>query len=161
MYAETLMPIREQIALSHRAAIDSYHQVGSWFDAPTRKMILEEFRFADAGSCAVCSIQKNALSPYSHKGEHESITALPSIVVEVIHKLATDSGRLTERWFKEVLDQGLSAEEYIEILGCVATAIVLDTFAFGIGASQLEPQEPVQTERPSKTINPDVIKEDA
>lgn len=161
MYSNTSLPIREGIASSHQVALASFSQTGTWFDGVAREKILKEFRFADSGDCELCQKQKAALSPYTHNGTHDSVTDLPEVILDVIHRIATDSGRLTESWFKSVLAKGLLPEEYVEILGCVATAIVLDTFAVGVGVSQSTPEGTPETTEPTRTKNPGVVKEDA
>ncbi len=161
MYSNTDLPIREGINQSHKAAIESFHTTGTWFDGISREKILREFRFADANSCETCRKHKLALSPYTDQGPHQFVTDLPKEMVEVIHRLTTDSGRLTEKWFRGVLDSGLSQEQYIEILGCVATAITLDTFALAIDVGLKLPVEKIDMSEPSMIRNPAVVREDA
>jgi hypothetical protein len=99
-----------------------------------------------------------ALSPFITKGDHDSVTDLPEQVIEVIHRLVTDSGRLTEAWFQSVVDGGLSAEAYIEIVGLVASVIVLDSYARGLGEDLLSIDAPRREDSPPlRKTNPDVV----
>ena len=54
-------------------------------------------------------------------------------MVEVIHRVRTDAGRLTQAWFDGVLETGLTDAEYVEIVGVVATTTALDTFSRAMG----------------------------
>ena len=155
------LPIRAEISNSHRVAINSYCQAGTWLDAATREKILDEYRFANQSECELCTLQKEALSPYSVMGEHDRATDLSASIVDVVHRVTRDSGRLTERWFREKLGSGLSEGTYIEVLGCVATAIILDTFAMGIGTLKLSPEGELDMSEPSRIANPEVVKEEA
>ena len=154
VYQDQPLPIRESIALSHSDAIAAFAKAGTWFTGEQRLAILAESR--QAHMCSLCDRRKMALSPYSEKGEHDSRGDLPDNIVEVIHRLITDSGRLTQSWFTSMLETGLSGEEYVEIVGVVSTSIILDSFALALGAEQLEPGDAVAGE-PDKTTNDDVF----
>ena len=79
-------------------------------------------------------------------GDHRSLGALPDVVVDVIHRVRTDAGRLTESWLQRILDAGLSDAEYVEIVGLVATVTALDTLARALG----QPLRPLPQPRPGE-----------
>ena len=86
------------------------------------------------------------LSPYTIDGVHDSGGVLPEHVVEVIHRIRTDSGRLRKAWFDEVMASGLTDAAYVEILGVVATATGLDTFDRALGL----PPRPLPAAKPGE-----------
>src|SRR5256885_258347 len=86
-----------------------------------------------AVQCPICRRRKAALSPYTVPGTHASLGELPEVVVDVIHRVRTDTSRLTESWLRSVLASGLTDAEYVEIVGLVATITGLDTFSRAIG----------------------------
>ena len=49
--------------------------------------------------CVLCRRRKEALSPYQVDGSHDVVSDLPEVMVEVIHRVVTDSARLTKNWF--------------------------------------------------------------
>jgi len=102
-------------------------EAGAWWSGADRVAIVEEARRAPA--CSLCVTRKAALSPYTGGGEHDHGGQLDAAVVDVIHRLRTDSGRLTERWFNEVIEGGLSREAYLEVTSLVAQSVIMDTFA--------------------------------
>ncbi len=156
MYESQLLPVRDEVEAGHQAALKVFSQPGTWFRADQRYAILEEARNAER--CALCADRKSALSPYLVEGEHDSLGDLPENIVEVIHRLQTDSGRLTERWFNSVMESGLSREEYIEVVGLVAISIVLDSYAIGLGLDPAIPEDPEDARaEPSRENNPDVV----
>jgi hypothetical protein len=104
---------------------------GAWFDGATRVAIAAETRHAR--QCELCRHRKAALSPYGIEGRHDSTGLLPERMVEQIHRIATDSGRLTRSWFDRVLASGTSDTEYVEIVGVVVTTIAVDIFCRGLG----------------------------
>jgi len=115
---------------------------GSWWTGAERVAIAQSSR--DAWECNHCSACKNALSPYSVNGTHDASAMLPEVAVDAIHRITTDPGRLTETWYKGLLDRGLTSEQYVEIIGVVGHLTVADTFhrALGLDARQLpEPKE--------------------
>ena len=64
---------------------------------------------------------------------HEAATDLPEVLVEVIHRIRTDPGRLTRRFYEEALAGGLSDAEYVETVGVMATVIAIDSFCDAMG----------------------------
>ena len=156
MYPHTSLPIRPAIAASHHAALERFVSSGTWFWGHERHAMLKEARYASL--CRLCAESRMALSPFITKGDHDSVTDLPEQVIEVIHRLVTDSGRLTEAWFQSVVDGGLSAEAYIEIVGLVASVIVLDSYARGLGEDLLSIDAPRREDSPPlRKTNPDVV----
>ncbi len=99
-----------------------------------------------APRCELCRRRKEALSPYTIDGTHDGGGVLPENVVEVIHRIRTDSGRLRKAWFDEVMASGLSDAAYVEIVGVVATATGLDTFERAVGL----PPRPLPTAKPGE-----------
>jgi hypothetical protein len=117
---------------------------GTWFTGAERMMIAKEVR--NSKNCSFCKQQKEAISPNAVSGEHNNLTDLSGTIVEIIHRITTDSSRLTESWLGGILAQGVSDAEYIEILGIVTTTISLDTFAYCIGCDPLTFPSPVDGE---------------
>ena len=154
LYKEQVLPVRVSVSDSHSSAFDSFTRPGTWFTGKQRLSMLREARYAS--QCALCAERKNALSPFAAKGEHETCETLPANIVDVIHRLMTDSGRLTEAWFQSIIESGLSKEEYVEIVGTVATLIVLDTFAVGLGCDLVSPGD-AQSGEPGRTSNENVF----
>ncbi|MBT5723388.1 MAG: hypothetical protein HN738_02930, partial [Gammaproteobacteria bacterium] len=117
MYVSQDLPVRQRIRDAHEAAIDTFAEPGTWLDSHSRLAILAEARHAP--SCRLCLERKEALSPYAVKGTHESCTDLANDLVEVVHRITTDSGRLTRSWYQGITDAGISPETYVEIVGLV------------------------------------------
>ena len=53
--------------------------------------------------------------------------------MDVIHRVVTDPGRLSRKWFTETLAAGLSTEQYVEIIGTLVALVSIDSFCRGIG----------------------------
>ena len=58
---------------------------------------------------------------------------LPERMVEQIHRIVTDPGRLTRTWYEQVLASGTPDTEYVEIVGVVVTVVSIDTFCRALG----------------------------
>jgi len=79
---------------------------------------------------AVPRVQARTL-PEQARGEHERSAAgadLAAAVVEVTHRVRTDSGRLTRNWFERMRASGLAEGPYAEVVGVVALVAGLDYF---------------------------------
>jgi hypothetical protein len=155
MYEAQPLPIREKVLTGHQQALQVFLSAGTWFRGRDRLAILKESR--QCANCQLCADRKSALSPYRVNGEHDSTEDLPANVVEVIHRIKTDSGRLTKAWFRSVMETGLVAEEYVEIVGLVATAIILDSFAAGLGLAVIDPEGTVSVDDPTREKNQSVV----
>lgn len=154
MYDNQDLPVRQRIRDAHGAAIETFAEPGTWLDSDSRLAILTEARHAH--TCRLCAERKGALSPYSVKGAHEVRTELPEGLVEIVHRISTDSGRLTRSWYEGIVDAGISPEMYVEVVGLVATSIIIDSFGAALGVELAEPP-PAKSGEPSRERNSGVI----
>lgn len=130
-YDDAPFAIRADIAEAHRDAWERLSSPGTWLSAETRVAIVAEVR--NAKNCALCKARKEALSPYGVAGVHDSLGALPENIVEVVHRVVSDPARLMKKWYEDCLADGLSEEEYVEIIGVVCSTVSIDTFAHAAG----------------------------
>ena len=152
MSGETLselapFPVRTDLDEAWRRAWEHLARPGTWWTGAERLAMVAACR--EAPDCALCRERAAALSPFSIDGAHDSTSALPDRVVETIHRIRTDSGRLTESWFRRMVESGLSEPEYVEIVGVVSVATALDTLADGLGVPRRSLPEAVPG-RPSR-----------
>jgi hypothetical protein len=74
------------------------------------------------------------VSPYAVGGMHAESAPLGAVAVEAVHRIATDSSRLTKRWYRETIGAGLTPHRLVELIGVVAIVVAVDTFARATGA---------------------------
>ena len=135
LYASAPVAIRDDLAAAHARAWERIGGPGTWWKGAARLAIAAETRYAS--SCRLCRRRKEALSPAAIEGTHDSLGALPEMVVEVVHRVRTDPGRLSERWFRSVVAAGFSEEQYVETVSIVAHVVAIDTMARGLGLAAL------------------------
>lgn len=145
-YGSAQFEVREDLAAAHQRAWDRLARPGTWLDSATRIAIAEEARHAPG--CDLCARRKAALSPYSVDGQHDDLGRLPGNWVEVIHRIVSDPGRLTHRWYKTMIAGGLTETEYVEIVSVIAHVTAIDTFARGLGMPK-QPLPPPTAGEPS------------
>jgi hypothetical protein len=85
----------------------------------------------------LCRRRKAALSPAAIEDTHDSLGELSEVVVEVVHRVRNDPGRLSERWYRDLITSGLSEERYVETVSVVAHVVAIDTMARGLGVETL------------------------
>ena len=153
-YQETAYPIRERIRSSHAVAWEQISAPGTWWRGADRVAMVAEARAALA--CDLCEERKGALSPFAVAGTHQSPSDLPEAVVEMIHRISTDPGRLTRDWFDGISATGVRLERYIEVLSVITTSILIDTFHRTLGLDVPELPEPKAGD-PSCRVNENVI----
>ena len=124
-------PVRDDLSAAYERGWQHLARPGTWLDGERRLSIAAESR--NALTCRLCRTRADALSPYAIDGTHDDLGALPVPVVEVIHRIRTDSGRLSEAWYRKGLDGGLSETDYVEIVAVLSITTALDTLARGLG----------------------------
>ena len=125
------LPVAAEVREAHAATVRAFAQPGAWWDGEDRLRIVAETRTAP--DCALCAKKAAAVSPHAVQGEHATSGGLPPVAVEAIHGIRNYSGRLTRRWFDDLIDMGLQPEAYVELVGVAASAVIVDTFAQGSG----------------------------
>jgi hypothetical protein len=138
---DTVLPIRKELIGALKKEWERFGQPGTWWSAEERVAIASEVR--EAANCQLCVERKAAISPRAIQGEHLKTQILSANVVDVIHRIVTDNGRLTKEWYKGVISSDLSETQFVEIVGIIATVITADTFSRAVGSSILPFPEPV------------------
>ena len=126
----TALAVDPATSAAHSATIEAIAAPGAWWNGPDRLAIVRAARTAP--TCSFCA-GRDELSPAAIDGEHDNDGVLPPIAVEAVHAIRNDSGRLTRRWFDDVVDLGLLPEAYVELVAVTASSVIVDTFAQGIG----------------------------
>lgn len=129
--AESPIPIRQDLKEALDTAWQRLGKPGTWWTGQERLDIVAEAR--NALSCTFCQRSKRALSPFSEEGGHEHLGRLAEPVIDVIHRVITDSGRLTPSWYDRTIESGLSEPAYVEAVAVVVTSVAVDTFHRGMG----------------------------
>ena len=128
---DTPIPVRDPLAGHIDAFWARLGRPGTWWTGEQRVAIIEETR--NAVGCAYCARCKEAVSPFAESGDHDHLGALPDAVVDIIHRLVNDPGRLTRTWYQRTIDSGVTEGEYVETAAIVADVICVDTFQRGLG----------------------------
>jgi len=136
--------MRSDITRTNREIWEHIAAPGCWWTGAERVAMADEVR--RAGTCELCRARKTSLTPYSVAGEHSHGGVLPDDVVEAIHRIASDPGRLKKSWYESLLEGGLTDAQYVEIVSIVAVVVTVDEFHHALGLG-LEPlPEPVRGE---------------
>ena len=140
----------------HAQAMQQIAQPGAFFSGTER---LEMVRVArEALDCELCRTRKAALSP-NIEGRHDGPGNLEDVVVEVVHRIRTDPGRISKGWFDRIMGY-LSKPQYVEIVSVVASSVIVDTLHNALG--QGVPTLPVPSRgRPTQEINRDAVEDGA
>lgn len=133
-FAGSTLPVRSDLIEAHERAWAAIAAPGTWLNGAQRIAVAAEIR--KARECAYCARIKAALSPYAVEGSHDSRGELGAAQIELIHRTVNDPGRLTEKWAKSVLAQGLSEGEYVETVGLIAMVMIMDTCHRALGLEQ-------------------------
>ena len=157
-YSAALVPVRDDFAAAHTRFWQRLASSGVWWTGAERVAIAAEVRHAR--HCVLCQKRLNALTSAAVEGQHDHLGALPEAAMEVIHRVVTDPGRLSRQWFEKTLAAGLSAEQYVEIIGTLVAVVSIDSFCRGIGVP-LHPLPEPQPGAPSYYRPPGAIQADA
>lgn len=136
----------------HRGAWEQLSKPGSWWSAAERITIASASRAAL--ECGLCAERKNALSPLSMKGHHHGPrTPLTDKVIDTVHRITTDSARLSARWVEGLLDPDFGYGHYVELVSVIVNVISIDTFHRALQIS-LEPLPDPQPGVPDRYLPP-------
>lgn len=120
-YAEAELPVAAGTATAHDAALAAFVQPGAWWSGADRLAIVEAARSAPA---------REAPSPAA---EDDDAGVLPPAAIEAVDGIRNRSGQIERSWFDNLIDMGLPREAYVEIASLVASSVIVDTFAQGLG----------------------------
>ena len=132
-FLDSPVAVRTDIRDAHRRTWERLAAAGTWWTGAERVAIGREVRLATA--CDLCARRKAALSPMAVKGAHTDGGTLPAAAIEAVHRLITDSGRLSRQWYEGLLADGLTDVLYVELVGVVTQLFSVDEFHRAIGAS--------------------------
>jgi len=155
-YADAPFEIRPDIPEKHRAYWARLASPGNWWTGAERVAIARETR--NALTCRFCAKRKDALSPYTLKGEHDCDEGLPAVAVDAVHRIITDQGRITGAWVEANVERGLSKEAYVELVGIVVNTFSIDEFSRALGIA-VEPLPAPQPGEPDH-YRPAILSED-
>lgn len=135
-YSDSPYPIRDDIGREHRAFWQRLAEPGSWWNGTQRVAIAAASR--GALDCRLCIARKAALSPNAVQGTHDHDGDLPEPVVDAVHRIVTDQGRITRRYVEDNVAQGLAKPAYVELVGIIVAVFSIDEFHRALGLD-LEP----------------------
>lgn len=151
-YSAAHAEIRQDLRVAHRMLLEYLRRPGNWFTGAQRLAVAAESRLAL--ECALCRERKQAVSPEHARGRHQSTGELGDALVDLIHRVRTDPGRLSRRWYDRVRASGVGEEEYVEAVGIVAFTAGIDALCRALGIAFFPLPEPLPGEpsgyRPEK-----------
>ena len=125
---------------------------GDWLTGEQRVAVWREVR--DARTNALDQQRRQALTPTAVDGRHEATDELSASAMEVVHRTASDPGRLTRAWADGQI-AALGEETYTELVGVTAIVTVLDRYDRAIGRPERPLPSPADGE-PAR-IRPDDV----
>jgi alkylhydroperoxidase family enzyme len=140
-YAPAGVPVRDDLRDTHAAMLEYLRTPGPWLSGSERIAVAEESR--NGPECPLCLERAAALSPEQARGQHARVTALPDPLVDIAHRVRTDSGGLSKAWFERTLASGLDEGAYVEAVGIVAFTAGLDHFCRALGIPPFPLPEPL------------------
>lgn len=146
-YEDAPCPVRHDLKEVNRRTWERMSRAGSWWSGAERIAIAAEVR--NARDCALCAARKAALSPNAIPGVHHADGQLSPAVIDAVHRLTTDHGRVTEGWVLNLEDEGISDGHYVEMLGLMGWVLNIDTFHEALGMD-LEPLPDPQPGEPDR-----------
>ena len=135
-YADAPDPIRTDLIAAHRRAWERLARAGTWLDGAERVAVAAEVRAALG--CGLCRERRTALSPYAVSGDHDSVSDLAPALVDAVHRVTTDAGRITRKLVDDLAAAGLPDGVYVEAIGVVTQVLSIDAFHRALGLP-LEP----------------------
>lgn len=124
---------------AQRSVVAAVTEPGDWLTGEQRRDAWLEAR--DATTNELDRRRRDALSPNAVEGVHDASGTLSAAAVEVVHRVASDPGRLTRSWADTQIEQ-LGEEVYTELVGVTAIVAVIDRFQIAMGRPAVRPAPP-------------------
>ncbi len=131
------------------AAVETLGDPGDWLTGEQRIAVWREVR--DSNTNELDRARRAAVSPTAVDGTHPASAALEAAAVEVVQRVASDSGRLTRRWADQHIAE-LGEETYTELVGVTAIVTVIDRFHRAMGRPEVPLPSPV--DGPPQRVRP-------
>jgi len=112
---------------------------GDQLTAAQRSAVWRETRDALTNDLDIA--RRTALSPAAVVGEHEATGELEAAAVDVVHRVASDPGRLTRSWADKHI-AALGEQTYAELVGVTSIVVVIDRFDQAMGRALRTLPEP-------------------
>ncbi len=139
LYSDSPFSIRSDLDVVHAGTLKSFTLPGTWFNAKERREIVALARRARAAL---------GFEVVGFVDEVQNV-ALPSGAVELIDIVSCESEKIGNSFYQNALSKGLTAEQYVEIVGLVTRASSIDTFSRALGLS-MSLLAPAKEGEPSK-----------
>ena len=133
---QALKTVRNDTSLALAAA-------GDWLYGRQRVAAWSEVR--RAATDPLDRARRAAVSPFAVEGDHSATEDLPAAAVEVVHRLASDPGRLSRAWAQKAVAD-LGEEVYTELVAVASIATVVDRFDLVMGDPLRSLPDPVDGE---------------
>ena len=158
MYADNPY-VRDDLKTAHAESWATLARPGAFLSGAERVAAVRAARAAR--DCTLCAQRKAALSPFAvagtqHASEADSSELLNATVVDMIHRLTTDPGRLTRAWFETIIAAGVAVEAYVEVVSVVTTSVIVDTLHKSLGLALPDLPDPMGG-APTGEKNPDAV----
>ncbi|MEW6034310.1 MAG: alkylhydroperoxidase-related (seleno)protein [Chloroflexota bacterium] len=125
--------VREDLVAAHRRVWEHISRPGTWWTGEQRRAMAAETRHAR--DCRLCRERATSASSSKMRGRHDGLGGLPEPIVDIVHRLTNEPGRLSKDWFNEVLAKGVTEAAYVEVVGVVTQTVNVDTFCHGLGVA--------------------------
>ncbi len=151
------LPVSDLLIEQLDAQWQRFARPGTWWTGAERLAIIEAARAAQ--NCGLCSERKASLSPNAVSGRHDGESSLPEIVVDAVHRITTDPGRLSSSWYETVVRSGVTPEQHVELTGVLGILTLGDSLARACGApppslpTQPQPGEPKKLRPPGASVH--------
>lgn len=139
LYGDSATAIRDDLTDAHLKTVQSWAGPGNHWSGAERLAMVNQVRNARAADELPPWIR-----PTTIDGLIDADEILPDPAVDAVWRLTNHSGTLTEEWYQETVERGLSPEQYVELVSVVATANSLEVFAVAMGLESIPLPGPVE-----------------
>lgn len=127
--------VRTDLLGALTAALERLASPGTWFTAQERLALARATRQSHEQALSLGMLARS--EPGDVPGG-----SLPAGAIAAARRIVLDPGNLSRGWYEELVREGLTAEQYVEVVGVVATMCQLDYFSTALGFPRVAFPEP-------------------
>ncbi|MCP3989770.1 MAG: hypothetical protein GY724_11895 [Actinomycetia bacterium] len=146
LYDRAAVPVRQDLDTAHFETAQEWASPGNWWSATERLAMVNEVRRARAADELPPWV-----APTTVDGLIDDDHVLPKAAIDAVWRLTNHSGTLTREWYDEIIERGLTPEQYVELVAVVATANCIEVFGQAVGAEPIALPSPAEG-RPDREL---------
>jgi hypothetical protein len=132
LYFDETLEVRPDLDKAHFETVEAWAQPGDWWTAAERLAMVKEVRRARGADELPPWVR-----PTTVEGLIEADHLLPAGAIDAVWRLTNHPATFSEEVYGQLVSDGMTPEQYVELVSIVATANSMEVFTSALGLKQV------------------------